>query len=345
MLSSDFYKEATLSFSDFRIQFFATILVPRLFDSRHNIQLILSAIFTPPSYSAIMSSTVDCKNISPECPIEATTYGYYPNLGVNIFMVVIFAICAVSQVYLGIKYRLRAYPIVVFLGCLGECVGYVGRVMMHSNPWDSGPFIIQILLLIVSPSLLAAGLYLTLKHLVLHYGPEYSRLSPKFYTWLFVVCDAIGFLTQCIGGGIQASADNTDKKMLDMGNNIMVAGVSFQAATMAVCGLLSLDFVYNLYRHRGERKETVQIASSRSAKAFQFYLVCFVVAFVAILTRCIYRYVESFLFQDQHLLVLTSEQNSRDGRRMEEPSNEGRGRIHDSRWSVSSSTPMHLYYA
>ncbi|KFY61754.1 hypothetical protein V496_04912 [Pseudogymnoascus sp. VKM F-4515 (FW-2607)] len=249
-----------------------------------------------------MSSTADCKSISLECPIEATTYGYYPNLGVNIFMVVIFAICAISQVYLGIKYRLRAYPIVVFLGCLGECVGYVGRVMMHSNPWDSGPFIIQILLLIVSPSLLAAGLYLTLKHLVLHYGPQYSRLSPKFYTWLFVVCDAIGFLTQCIGGGIQASADNTDKKMLDMGNSIMVAGVSFQAATMVVCGLLSLDFVYNLYRHRGERKETVQNTSSRSAKAFQFYLVCFVVAFVAILTRCIYRIPEMAGGWKNHLM-------------------------------------------
>ncbi|KAH7409578.1 RTA1 like protein-domain-containing protein [Cadophora sp. MPI-SDFR-AT-0126] len=239
-----------------------------------------------------MSSTADCKSISLECPVEATTYGYYPNLGANIVMVAIFAICAIAQIVLGIKYRLRAYPIVVFLGCLGETVGYVGRVLMHSNPWDTGPFIIQILLLIVSPSLLAAGIYLTLKHLVLHYGPEYSRLTPKFYTWLFVTCDAIGFLTQCIGGGIEASADNTDKKMLDMGNNIMVAGVTFQAVTMVVCGLLALDFAYSLYRHREERKKVVQAPSAKSARAFQFYLTCFVIAFLAILTRCIYRIPE-----------------------------------------------------
>ncbi|KAK0110077.1 hypothetical protein ONS95_002733 [Cadophora gregata] len=249
-----------------------------------------------------MSSTADCKSISPECPIEDTIYGYYPNLGANVVMVAIFAICAIAQLYLGFRYKLRAYPAVVFLGCLGECVGYVGRVLMHSNPWDSGPFIIQILLLIVSPSLLAAGLYLTLKHLVLHFGPEYSRLSPKWYTWLFVACDAIGFLTQCIGGGIQASADNTDQKTLNMGNNIMVAGVSFQAATMVVCGLLAADFAYSLYRHRGERKTAAQGTSPRGAKAFQFYLACFVTAFLAILTRCIYRIPEMAGGWKNHLM-------------------------------------------
>ena len=252
-----------------------------------------------------MSATANCKSISPECPVEATTYGYYPNLGVNIVMVAIFGICALSQIILGIKYRLRAYPIVVCLGCLGESVGYVGRVLMHSNPWETGPFVIQILLLIVSPSLLAAGLYLTLKHLVLHYGAEYSRLSPKFYTWLFVACDAIGFLTQCIGGGIQASADTTDKKMMDMGNKIMIAGVSFQAATMVVCGFLSLDFTYSLYRHRGERKQIVHNTSPKSAKAFQFYLICFVIAFLTILTRCIYRYAKTSSIEIYRFFLLT----------------------------------------
>lgn len=81
-----------------------------------------------------MASTADCQKISPECPLEATIYGYQPNLGGNVFMVILFGTCAIAQVFLGIKYRLRAYPIVVSLGCLGECIGYTGRVIMHSNP-------------------------------------------------------------------------------------------------------------------------------------------------------------------------------------------------------------------
>ncbi|KAH7308743.1 RTA1 like protein-domain-containing protein [Rhexocercosporidium sp. MPI-PUGE-AT-0058] len=239
-----------------------------------------------------MSHTKGCERISLECPIEDTIYGYYPSLAGNVVMVIIFAICALSQVFLGIKYRLRAYPIVVCLGCLGECIGYIGRVVMHSNPWDHSGFIIQILLLIISPSLLAAGLYLTLKHLVRHYGPQYSRLSAKLYTWLFVGCDIIGFLMQCIGGTIQASADKTDRKALDLGNDIMVAGICFQAATMVACGILSLDFAYSLYKHREERKEVVHVRSPKGPEGFQFYMGCFVVAFVAILVRCVYRIPE-----------------------------------------------------
>lgn len=67
-----------------------------------------------------MASTKVCESISLQCSVEVTTYGYHPSLAGNIVMVAIFAICAITQVFLGIKYRLRAYPIVVSLGCLGE---------------------------------------------------------------------------------------------------------------------------------------------------------------------------------------------------------------------------------
>ncbi|KAH9224936.1 RTA1 like protein-domain-containing protein [Leptodontidium sp. 2 PMI_412] len=212
-----------------------------------------------------MASTKVCESISLQCSVEVTTYGYHPSLAGNIVMVAIFAICAITQVFLGIKYRLRAYPI--DSSCKSCCS-------------------------LSRPSLLAAGLYLTLKHLVIHYGPDFSRLSPKFYTWLFVVCDAIGFLAQCIRGSIQASANNTNKKTLNLRNNIIVAGISFQAVTMLVCGVLSLDFAYNLYRHREEKKQKLQAASPKGSKGFQFYMACFVIAFIAILIRCIYRILE-----------------------------------------------------
>lgn len=194
---------------------------------------------------------------------------------------------------MGIKYRVKLYSAVVCLGCIGELVGYIGRIMMHSNPWNNSGFIIQILLLIVSPSLLAAGLYLTIKHLVLHFGPQYSRLRPKLYTLLFVTCDAAGFLTQCVGGGIQASASNDadGKTMRDVGSDIMITGISFQAATMAVCALLALDFARTLYKHRDERRKPPGDTTSTNPQAFRFYLGCTITAFVTILIRCIYRYV------------------------------------------------------
>jgi len=150
----------------------------------------------------------------------------------------------------------------------------------------------QILLLIVSPSFLAAGLYLTLKHLVLHYGPQYSRLQPRFYTWLFITCDTIGFLMQVIGGGIEASASgnsSSSKSLSNIGNAIMIAGISFQAVTMGVCGLLAFDFAHRLHKHRGQGEESLRTVSSKGPKAFAFYMGCTIAAFVAVLVRCIYR--------------------------------------------------------
>ncbi|KAH8586405.1 RTA1 like protein-domain-containing protein [Bisporella sp. PMI_857] len=236
----------------------------------------------------------DCTKITPLCPVEDTVYGYYPSLAANAIFVALFAICAVAQIVLGIKYRLRLYTIVVFIGCAGEAVGYVGRIMMHSNPWNSTGFIIQILLLIVSPSFLAAGLYLTVKHLVLHFGPQYSRLRPRLYTWLFITCDAIGFVTQMVGGGIQASASDGrgSSKTLDVGNSVMITGIAFQAATMAVCGILAVDYTQRLYRRQSKEEQSQRVPSLKGPRAFTFYMCCTTTAFVTILIRCIYRIPE-----------------------------------------------------
>jgi len=36
-------------------------------------------------------------------------------------------------------------------GCAGEMAGYIGRIMMHSNPWSNSGFELQICTLIFSP--------------------------------------------------------------------------------------------------------------------------------------------------------------------------------------------------
>ena len=70
-----------------------------------------------------MSSTQDCLTVSPECPVEATIYGYYPNLGANYFFCVFFGIALVVQFIQGIKWKTWTYMIALTFGCLGECIG------------------------------------------------------------------------------------------------------------------------------------------------------------------------------------------------------------------------------
>ncbi len=87
-----------------------------------------------------------CESITPECPVEGTIYGYTPDLAANAFFAAFFGIALIAQLYFGIRYKTWTYMIAVGLGCLAECVGYIGRVMLNRNPWNDIGFNIQIVL-------------------------------------------------------------------------------------------------------------------------------------------------------------------------------------------------------
>ena len=78
----------------------------------------------------------NCTQVSPQCPVEDTIYGYAPNLGLTAFFVAIFALFALAQIFIGTKYKTFFFAYAITVGCIGEAIGYGGRVIMHSNPVD-----------------------------------------------------------------------------------------------------------------------------------------------------------------------------------------------------------------
>ncbi|KAI4743429.1 RTA1-domain-containing protein [Aureobasidium sp. EXF-12298] len=229
-----------------------------------------------------------CTQVTPECPVSATTYGYRPNLGGDIFFCVVFGILFFAQLFLGIKARLKGFTFAVSIGCFGECVGYIGRLIMHNNPWSQTGFKIQIVCLILSPSFLAAGIYLTIKHLVIHFGPQYSRLKPNLYTWIFISADAASILVQAAGGGIAAGEQ---EDLIKIGNSIMVAGICVQVATMALCGVVAADFFFRRWRSR-EAQNNLDDPMTRSTPGFKFYVGASTLAFITVFIRSVYRIPE-----------------------------------------------------
>lgn len=75
----------------------------------------------------------DCTSVSPLCPVEATIYGYVPNLGANAFLLASFALLAIAQLGLGIKGKTYFFCGVMVIGSIGEALGYYGRIMLHNN--------------------------------------------------------------------------------------------------------------------------------------------------------------------------------------------------------------------
>ncbi|KAF2743489.1 RTA1-domain-containing protein [Sporormia fimetaria CBS 119925] len=250
--------------------------------------------FERPSYRTCQDG------VSARCPVEATTYGYYPDLGVNAFFLGFFALLFLASLGIGIWSRTWTYTLALGGGTFLEAVGYAGRVMMHSNPWTKQGFEMQICCLILGPSFVAAAIYLTLKHFVLYCGPQYSLLKARLYPWVFVGCDFASIVLQAIGGGVAASGGSSDNiDTVNVGNNVIITGIAFQVATMSACGLLVAIYLWRYRKGRAEReasteKSAYEVNKSQGAVSRRFYVFGGMVAlaYVTILIRCIYRLPE-----------------------------------------------------
>jgi hypothetical protein len=147
----------------------------------------------------------------------------------------------------------------------------------------------QICCLIISPAFNAAAIYLTLKHVAIAFGPEASRLRPKYYTWIFITFDLLALILQGTGGGMAATSNNNDHQ-LTTGDNLMLTGIAWQDATLLAFGLMFGDYVWRR-RASGVPLSKVAVATA-SDKKFQIFMVAISIAYLAILIRCVYRIAE-----------------------------------------------------
>ncbi|KAK4671778.1 hypothetical protein QC764_0098730 [Podospora pseudoanserina] len=133
-----------------------------------------------------------CDFVSPTCPVTATTLGYYPNRGINIFLSVGFGIALLATVHHGVRTKTWTYSGFVAAGCALE--------LAASNPWNKKAFETQIVAIILAPTLLCISVYLTLKHVCLSLNPGLSRVKPRLYPFIFVPLDISCLMVQAIGG-------------------------------------------------------------------------------------------------------------------------------------------------
>jgi hypothetical protein len=117
-----------------------------------------------------MPSSIICTTVFPACPVSSSIYGYYPSLGANTFFCAFFGVALLADLLFGIRYKTWTFMIALSLGCLTEAIGYMGRILLHSDPFSNAGFEIQIFCLIMAPAFVSAALYLTLKHITLCFG-------------------------------------------------------------------------------------------------------------------------------------------------------------------------------
>jgi hypothetical protein len=81
-------------------------------------------------------SSDSCTKIGPGCPPDGSNYSYAPNLVASIIFTVIFSVSLICHTVLGLKTRAWSFLTAYLLGSICEVVGYIGRILLHNNPYS-----------------------------------------------------------------------------------------------------------------------------------------------------------------------------------------------------------------
>ncbi|KAI1393992.1 RTA1-domain-containing protein [Hypoxylon trugodes] len=233
-----------------------------------------------------------CTEVGPLCPVEATVLGYYPNLGVNAFLAAAFGLCVIGLVVTGIWKRTWGYSAALTAGCILEFAGYVARVLLHANPWNSSAFQTQICAIILAPTLICISIYLTLKHITLSLNPSLSRLRPRLYPLIFVPADVSCLILQAIGGSLAASAGYDNPNLLLSGDRVIIAGIALQSAVLGFFGVMCVDYWLRIRKWVKGGQADAQALATWNDRRFRMFVYAVAGAYAGILIRCIYRIAE-----------------------------------------------------
>ncbi|TKA21775.1 hypothetical protein B0A50_08696 [Salinomyces thailandicus] len=237
--------------------------------------------------SARASGSGDCRKDT--CPASASIYGYAPDWDFNMFFTIGFGISGLifyHQSFIWPKWR--AFSLACAIGCFMESGGYVGRLLLSKDPFSDIGFKLNVILLTIAPAFISAGIYIVLKHAIVIFGRQLSRLPPTAYMYIFVACDMVSIILQGAGGSISAVAKK--KSLLDQGVDIMIAGLASQVFTLMVFFVLVVEFAIRC-RKNPERLNLGTMTLAKSAK-FRLFFAAVTIAFLAIFARCCYRVAE-----------------------------------------------------
>lgn len=206
------------------------------------------------------------------------SYGYVPSLAAGIVYCVLFAIAVLYHLVRSVQYR-KWPSYLLFLGALGELIGWAGRTWSSKCPYNSHAFLMQVTTLVIAPVFFAAASYVILGQLVIRRGDEYSILKPKLYLWIFVTSDVVALLVQAAGAGVASNQFNKVGGDPTKGTHIVVGGLAFQIFSMTAFIICFAYFIVKSWHFPSPRSENLVISAT-------------IISCLTIYIRCIYRTVQ-----------------------------------------------------
>ncbi|KAK8078741.1 RTA1 domain protein [Apiospora phragmitis] len=215
-------------------------------------------------FNPVCNTTITSDDVcTPQtCCLAQGWMDYLPTLAGNALYAALFGLILLPNLWFTVRGRTWSFGIWMSLGLLGEIIGYIGRIMLYNDIFSFDGFLTYLIPLTIAPAFITASMYLCLARLVHIIDPalQYTRLRPMMYTWIFVTFDFIALVLQGAGGGITATGDD-NKDQVDLGVNVMMAGLGFQLFSLVAFSALCLDFAWRV--RKGQREwRTASIATT-----------------------------------------------------------------------------------
>ncbi|KXH36166.1 RTM1 protein [Colletotrichum nymphaeae SA-01] len=226
---------------------------------------------------------------------EWSFYRFEPSTAAAVFFCVVFVLTTGLHIFQLIRTK-TWYMTAFVIGGLCEVVGYAARAQNTTQEpgcWTLGPYIIQNVLLLIAPALMAASIYMILGRIImLTDGESHALIKRRFLTKVFVSGDSAITNARGTGGGMMASGAS----MMDLGEKVIIVGLFIQLAVFGFFIVVAALF------HR--RMLLVPTAKSHQPEIrWRYYLLTLYVTSVLIWVRSVFRVIEYLEGNKGHLMT------------------------------------------
>ncbi|CEL10652.1 hypothetical protein ASPCAL13768 [Aspergillus calidoustus] len=247
-----------------------------------------------PTHTSTTLPTVTAPCTPDTCPIDWALIRYFPNVAGNALYLALFTMMLIAQLYHGVRFKTWS-----FLGCMSgglllEVIGYAGRLILHSNPFNFSAFLQYLICLTIAPAFITAAIYLSLSRIITIYGSGISRLQPATYAKIFVTCDILCLVLQAAGGAVTATAGRDQDGLRQTGINIMIAGLAAQVVCLGVFMGLAGEFFWRVKREQRWRGQDHEARGTSGGLDWKWkgFLWGLAIATLLIFIRSIFRVAE-----------------------------------------------------
>ncbi|KAH7207924.1 RTA1 like protein-domain-containing protein [Fusarium redolens] len=224
-------------------------------------------------------------------------YRFDPSTAAAVIFIVLFSITTIVHVFQMIKTR-TWYMLAFCLGGISEIAGYVGRAINSTEDpgcWTLGPYVVQSVLLLIAPALMAASIYMILSRVILlTEGEVHAVIRRRWLTKIFVVGDIISIELQSAGGSMMSGA-NEGNNLMKIGEYVIIGGLFFQ---LAIFGIFIV--VVSIFHRRMNRSPTDK--SLELLIRWRHYLTTLYVTSGFIWVRSLFRVIEYLDGNDGYLM-------------------------------------------